>query len=164
MTATDSSDIAAASLSLQKLRIVTISRAGRLLDAHVLGAQDFNVVTREPQVNNTQRWLLTNLSTTSAIGPYTIQQVSTGRYLDAHVTSDSGFRVVTRPKQDNLTQRWFIESFGGGFARIRQRTSTGRILEAQFTPGSDFQVVTQNPDVLNENQEWRIADAELVGE
>lgn len=164
MTSTVSTDISTVSPSLQKLRIVTISRAGRLLDAHVLGAQDFNVVTREPQGNNTQRWLLTNLSPTSASGPYTIQQLSTGRYLDAHVTSDSGFRVVTRPKQDNLTQRWFIEGFGGGFARIRQRTSTGRFLEAQFTPASDFQVVTQDPAILNENQEWRINDAELIGE
>lgn len=147
---------------LQKLRIVTVTQAGRSLDAHVIAAQDFNVVTRSFQSNNTQRWLLTNLSPTSNSGPHRIQQLSTGRYLDAYVTGAGGFRVVTRPKQNNDTQHWFIEEFGGGFARIRHRSGTGRLLEAQLTPASDFQVVTQDPTILNQQQEWRINDAELL--
>jgi hypothetical protein len=143
---------------LQTLRIVTISRAGQFLDAHVTASQDFAVVTRSPQPNNTQRWLLTNLSSTSSSGPYTIQQLSNGRYLDAYVTAAGSFRAVTRPKQDNTTQHWFFES-GGGQSRIMHRNIMGRALTPTFDP-PDFPVFTSG--VGSVDQEWEIIDAELL--
>jgi hypothetical protein len=151
----------AAAPTLQKLRIVTLTRAGRFLDAHVTAAQDFRVVTRKIQVNNTQRWLLTNLSSTSTSGPYRIQQLSTGRYLDAHVTAAGGFRVVTSDRQENTTQHWFFET-PGGVTRIRHRNNLGRLLTPVFSSASDFQVITSDVDSID--QEWKISDAELIAE
>lgn len=160
-TQSTSSSAERAGPCLQKQRIVTLSRAGRFLDAHVVpspvGPPDFNVVTRPPQVNNTQRWLLTNLSSTSSSGPYRIQQVSTGRYLDGL----SDFRVVTRPKENNDTQHWFIEDFGGT-VRIRHRSITGRILQPHFAGVTDFQVFTET--VLDQDQELVMITAELLVE
>jgi hypothetical protein len=45
-----------------------------------------------------------------------------------------------------------------------QQVSAGRYLDAHVTSAGGFRVVTQDPTVLNENQEWRINDEELVAE
>jgi hypothetical protein len=121
----------------------------RFLDAWDIPQRDFNVVTREFQNNNTQRWWLTNVGG----NVHTIQQVSSGRFLDAHEISSLNFRVVTRPLQCNDTQRWRLLDFGGGFFQIQQ-VSNGRFLEA--TLDGDFQVVTGS--AANDQAVWRLGD------
>ena len=89
----------------QTQQVVTIQQdAGlRFLDAHEISQQDFNVVTRQFQNNNTQRWALTDMGG----GLHTIQQVSSGRFLEAYLTADRDFQAVTRRERpgDNL-QLW----------------------------------------------------------
>jgi hypothetical protein len=138
----------------QQLRIVTVTlgSAARFLDALETADQDFNVVTRPNQNNNTQRWLLR----TAGTGVVTIQQLSNGRYLDTE-----SFRVVTNEKQpNNDTQRWRLLGFGGGFFKIQQ-VSTNRVLQATLNTG--FPVVAQ-AEGGTDMQVWRIVDAELIAE
>ena len=52
---------------------------GRFLDAHEIADQDFRLVTRPAQNNDTQRW---QLAPVGAV--YVIRQKSNGRFLDAH--------------------------------------------------------------------------------
>jgi hypothetical protein len=76
------------------------------MDAHEAADNDFSVVTRTAQHNDTQRWVIMYLGSDT----YTIQQLSSGRFADAHVTSSNDFSVVTRTAQNNDTQRWLIKS------------------------------------------------------
>jgi hypothetical protein len=64
------------------VRVVTLVQdvGPRFLDAHEIPQRDFNVVTRSPQNNDTQRWVLTQVQGTL----YRIKQVSSGRFLDVH--------------------------------------------------------------------------------
>lgn len=138
----------------QQLRIVivTLGSAARFLDAHETAAEDFNVVTRPAQENNSQRWLLR----TAGTGVVTIQQLSNGRYLDTE-----SFRVVTNKKQpNNDTQRWRLLGFGGGFFKIQQ-VSTNRVLQATLNTGSP---VVAQAEGGTDMQVWRIVDAELIAE
>ena len=91
--------------------IVTIQQvsSGRYMDAHETSNEDFRVVTRTAQNNDTQRWIMT-----SAGASYTFQQVSTGRYLDAYLTENQDFQLVTRPAQNDTTQQWVLTDLGGG--------------------------------------------------
>jgi hypothetical protein len=131
-------------------QIVRLQGNGLLfLDAHEIPELDFNVVTRAFQDNDTQLWLLTNVSGIV----YTIQQVSNGRFLDAHEIPSLNFRVVTRPQQNNDTQLWRIIDFGGGFCEIQQ-VSSGRFLKATVDPG--LQVVTG--PIGNDDTTWRKGD------
>jgi hypothetical protein len=77
----------------------------RHADAHENQANDFSVVTRSTQNNDTQRWVLTYRGSNE----YTVQQLSSGRFLDAHQSSPNDFSAVTRTAQNNDTQRWTIE-------------------------------------------------------
>ena len=82
---------------------------GRFLDAHEIPGQDFRVVTRPRQENNTQLWHFDILST----GGFTLRQASSGRFLDAYLSKTKDFQVVTRPEKSgnpgNNTQHWVFE-------------------------------------------------------
>lgn len=76
---------------------------GTYLDAYQNG-NDHNVVLREYQNNDTQRWYII---TDQPASPYLrLVQKSSGRYLDAYTTVGANNRVVTRTVQFNNTQRW----------------------------------------------------------
>ena len=77
---------------------------GRYVDAHVTSNNDFSLVTRPRQNNDTQRWIIRPLGN----NVYTIRQKSNGRYVDAHEAANNNFRLVTRPRQNNDTQRWLF--------------------------------------------------------
>ena len=127
---------------------------GRYLDAYQSSSNDFAVVTRLSQRNDTQRWLLDVFQ--SATGTfYRIRQKSSGRYLDAYQSSSNDFAVVTRDFQSNDTQRWLLTRFQsatGTFYRIRQK-SNGRYLDAYQSSSNDFAVVTRDFQ-SNDTQRW----------
>ena len=75
------------------------------MDAHETSTNDFSVVTRAAQGNNTQRWVIQP----AVPGAYTIQQLSSVRFMDAHESSANDFSVVTRSRQNNNTQRWVFD-------------------------------------------------------
>ena len=133
-------------------RSVTIQQKsnGRFLDAHEVADQDFSVVTRSSQNNDTQRWLIAQMGD----GSTTIRQKSSGRFLDAHEVADQDFSVVTRSSQNNDTQRWFITQMSDGSATIRQKSS-GRFLDAHEIREHDFSVVTRSSQ-NNDTQRWLI--------
>jgi hypothetical protein len=79
--------------------------SGRFMDAHEVEANDFSVVTRTAQGNDTQRWVLLPGSD----GSFTIQQLSNARFVDAHEVAANDFSVVTRTAQGNDTQRWIVD-------------------------------------------------------
>ncbi len=78
--------------------------SSRHMDAHENDANDFSVVTRSTQGNDTQRWILTYLGGER----YRLQHMVNGRYMDAHEHQEADFSVVTRGFQNNATQRWVI--------------------------------------------------------
>jgi len=86
-------------------------------------ANDYKLVTRLAQDNDTQRWILTDLGDDT----YTIQQKSTSRYMDAHgdnaLNDLLDFSVVTRPYQDNDTQRWILTKSTGHSYTIQQKSN-----------------------------------------
>ncbi|WP_432992237.1 RICIN domain-containing protein [Dactylosporangium sp. CA-233914] len=142
-------------LQAQTSRLVIISQGGGplLLDAHEISSMDFQVVTRPPQNDNTQKWWLTNVGG----GLYTLVQASSGRYLDAHEIAELDYRVVTRPQQNNDTQLWRLQDYGGAFYTIQQ-ASSGRYLDAYQSPAQDFRAVTRPWSGAN-SQVWRIVGA-----
>ena len=71
------------------------------MDAHENEGNDFSLVTRTAQNNETQRWILKPLGDDS----YTIQQESNGRLVDAHESAGNDFSLVSRSEQNNDTQR-----------------------------------------------------------
>jgi hypothetical protein len=142
--------------NLSQTEVDTIVQAAgpRFLDAHEIAERDFNVVTRWPQNNNTQRWVVTQVQGSL----HRIQQVSSGRFLDAHEIPSLDYRVVTRPRQENNTQLWRLYHVGGNFFEIQQDSSK-RFLEAYISPEKDFQAVTR-PERFGDNlQLWRITGA-----
>jgi hypothetical protein len=74
------------------------------VDAHENEANDFRLVTRPAQNNDSQRWQLTH----EGYDVYTVQQQSNRRFVDAHENEANDFRLVTRLVQNNDTQRWMI--------------------------------------------------------
>lgn len=125
---------------------------GRFLDAHLSSGNDFSVVTRSAQNNDTQRWRLTPVG-----NAYTIQQVSNGRFLDAHLSSGNDFSVVTRPAQNDDTQRWVVQSVGHNTFTIQQLMN-GRFVDAHESASRDYSVVTRGPQ-KNDTQQWIIKRA-----
>jgi hypothetical protein len=121
----------------------------RYLDAHESSTNDFNLVTRLYQSNDTQVWRITNYGSY-----YRIQQKSNSRYLDAHENSTNDYRVVTREYQNNDTQKWCIYVLGNGAYRILQ-ISNGRYLDAHENSTNDYRVVTRGYQT-NTTQEWII--------
>jgi hypothetical protein len=132
--------------------IVTIQQVSnnRFVDAHEHAGEDFRVVTRAAQNNNTQLWIMTHVSGQV----YTFQQLSNGRYLDAHEHSGEDYRLVTRPAQNNPTQQWLLTGLGGGIYTIQQ-VSNGRYVDAHEHAGEDYRLVTRTAQ-NNATQQWRI--------
>jgi hypothetical protein len=114
--------------------------SGRFLDAHEIASEDFRVVTRPAQNNDTQRWQITPVGVV-----YLIQQRSSQRFVDAHEAADKDFSVVTRTAQNNDTQQWVIlhdPDTTPGTVRVQQ-LSNGRFLDAHQVASEDFRVVTR---------------------
>ena len=124
---------------------------GRFLDAHENADQDFHLVTRPDQNNDTQRW---QVQPVGAI--YVIRQKSTGRFLDAHENSANDFGLVTRPSQSNATQRWVVLPSSGGSSTIRQ-LSNGRFVDAHEIADKDFRLVTRTAQ-NNDTQRWLLTN------
>jgi hypothetical protein len=120
---------------------------GRFVDAHESADQDFRLVTRPAQNNDTQRWIFSPVG-----GVYTIRQRSNLRYVDAHEDASQDFRLVTRPAQNNDTQRWVVLPVGGGGFTMRQ-LSTLRFVDAHESRDQDFRLVTR-PRQNNDTQVW----------
>ncbi|KZS42538.1 hypothetical protein AWE51_03595 [Aquimarina aggregata] len=123
--------------------------SNRFFDAHTSAANDFSLVTRTAQNNNTQLW---GLKLVGAV--YTIQQKSNGRFIDAHVSSNNDFSVVTRTAQNNDTQRWVIMPSTNGTSTIQQLYN-GRFIDAHTSAANDFSLVTRTAQ-NNDTQRWVI--------
>ena len=124
----------------------------RFVDAHEHAGRDFAVVTREPQSNTTQQWLVRPVG-----GIYTLRQRSNGRFMDAHEHSGEDFGVVTRGDQNNDTQRWIVMCLGDGEYTLQQFSSK-RLLDAHATQNKDFEMVTR-PASGSAAQRWLIRAA-----
>ena len=120
---------------------------GRFVDAHESSANDFSVVTRPAQNNDTQRWILRPVAVVC-----TIQQKSNGRFVDAHENEANDFRLVTRTEQDNDTQRWLLTPLGDDTYTIQQM-SNRRFVDAHENEANDFRLVTR-PAQNNDTQRW----------
>ncbi|HEX6254280.1 MAG TPA: RICIN domain-containing protein [Euzebyales bacterium] len=135
--------------------IHTIRQAssGRFVDAHEDASEDFSVVTRTAQDNDTQRWRFTPVATV-----VTMQQVSSDRYVDAHEDAAEDFSVVTRTAQHNDSQRWVVTPVTGRLSTYTlQQLSSGRYLDAHVVGGAaDFSVVTRTAQD-NDTQRWLLA-------
>lgn len=126
--------------------------SGRFVDAHESSGNDFSVVTRTAQNNDTQRWRFTPVGAVFAV-----QQVSSNRFMDAHESSGNDFSIVTRGDQDNDTQRWAtLPVFGELSTYTLQQLSSGRFMDAHEHSGADFSVVTRTFQ-NNATQRWLLA-------
>ena len=138
--------------------------SGRFVDAHENEGNDFSLVTRTAQNNETQRWILKPLGNNT----YTIQQKSNGRFVDAHVSAANDFSLVTRPVQNNATQRWILtpSPFLEKSVRVLgapldddtytiEQKSNGRFVDAHESAGNDFSLVSR-PEQNNDTQRWVI--------
>jgi len=129
--------------------------SGRFVDAHEHSGEDFRLVTRPAQNNNTQRWVITPLGLAC-----TMQQKSSNRFVDAHEHSGEDFRLVTRTAQGNDTQRWILTDVGDCCYTIRQRSS-GRFVDAHEHSGEDFRLVTRTTQ-NNDTQRWMLRSVGVV--
>jgi hypothetical protein len=125
--------------------------SNRFLDAHEIAGEDFQLVTRPAQNNDTQRWRLTQVG-----GVFVIRQKSSGRFLDAHDAANNDFRLVTRTAQSNATQKWVSRSDGNGAVTLRQ-LSNRRFVDAHEIADQDFALVTR-PAQNNDTQKWVLTE------
>ena len=140
-------------VTLLQLGVYTIQQGsnGRFVDAHEIEEKDFALVTRLPQHNNTQNWILTHLGN----DVYTIQQLSNGRFVDVHLPEDNkDFAVVTREAQNDDSQRWILKRSGPRFTL--QQKSSGRFMDAHEIEEKDFALVTR-PEQTDLTQRWIIS-------
>lgn len=147
---------------------VTQVDGGNYLDAHT-DSDDYRVVTRPKQDNDSQKWMFTWLAGSGGDGTsgvYSIVQVGDnnnirmGRYLDAYEdnNNDKDYTVVTREGQHDThhadTQRWIVTSTAtDGVYRIQQR-STHRYLDGHIGT-RDNDVVTRDFQD-NDSQLWKL--------
>lgn len=125
---------------------------GRFLDAHESSPNDFSVVTRGAQNNDTQRWDFAPVATV-----YTMRQVSSGRFVDAHETGANDFSVVTRTHQGNDTQRWVFSPVEGELSTYTiQQLRNSRFMDAH-EGGNDHSVVTRTAQ-RNDTQRWLLSE------
>ncbi|HEX6385436.1 MAG TPA: RICIN domain-containing protein [Anaerolineae bacterium] len=137
--------------TLQGVYTIQQKSNGRFVDAHESGANDFSVVTRTTQNNDTQRWILTPVGAV-----YTIQQKSNGRFMDAHESGANDFSVVTRTVQNNDTQRWVLMHVDNDLCTYTiQQLSNGRFMDAHESGANDFSVVTRTAQ-NNNTQRWAL--------
>ena len=119
----------------------------RFVDAHEIADEDFRLVTRTAQNNDTQRWLLDNVGANT----FTVRQKSNGRFVDAHELAGEDFRWS--PARPRTTTR-----NAGSSPRWEPSTrSARRATAASWTPTSiadeDFRLVTR-PAQNNDTQRW----------
>jgi subtilisin family serine protease len=125
----------------------------RFVDAHEHAGEDFRLVTRTAQNNDTQRWVLTPVGAV-----YTIQQRSNNRFVDAHEHAGEDFRLVTRTAQNNDTQRWVLTPTAEYLSTYTiQQLSNGRYVDAHEHAGEDFRLVTRTAQ-HNNTQRWIVSD------
>ncbi len=125
---------------------------GRLMDAYETEAEDFALVTRPAQNDDTQRWILTPVTVF-----YTIRQLSNGRFVDAHEMEANDFALVTRGAQNDDTQRWILNHLGDSTFTLQQK-SNNRFMDAHEMEEKDFALVTRGAQ-NNDTQRWRIRPA-----
>jgi hypothetical protein len=126
----------------------------RLLDAHETASNDFRLVTRPEQGNDTQRWSLTPVGTV-----HIIRHKVSGRFLHAFGSGFEGadFRLVTRPPvRDDTRQRWIVVPAGDGSVTIRQ-LATNRFVDAHEIAEKDFAAVTR-PRQHDGTQRWLLGN------
>lgn len=119
----------------------------KYLDAHLNRAEDFKVVTRPAQNNDSQIWRVTP----NPDGSFTLQQKSNDRYLDAYEGDQHDWKAVTRPPQSNNSQSWTLAASAGGSYTIRQGSS-GQYLDAY--PGRTGGQAVTRPAQCNDSQNW----------
>jgi protease II len=119
----------------------------RRMDAHENAANDFSVVTRPAQNNDTQVWMRQIVGSV-----LNIRQKSSGRFMDAHEDDNNDFAAVTRPAQNNDSQLWIVVATGDGSYTMRQLRN-GRFLDAHELAANDFGVVTRTAQD-NDTQRW----------
>jgi len=108
---------------------------------------DYSVVTRLAQNNDTQKWLFTPWG-----GLYLIHQKNSHRYLDAYEDSNHDFSMVTRTFQNNTSQQWLILYLGNDTYTIQQQ-SNQRFADAHESSSNDYSAVTRTPQ-NNDTQRW----------
>jgi hypothetical protein len=134
--------------------------SGRFVDAYESDSEDYQLVTRLPQGNFTQLWVLTEeervLITSEDLGTsvsaFRMRQLSTRRYVDAWEEAGEDYRLVTRTHQDNRTQIWMMSPVGDGSYTIWQ-LNTRRYVDAHEYAGEDYRLVTRLPQD-NDTQRW----------
>jgi subtilisin family serine protease len=127
--------------------------SSRFVDAHEHAGEDFRLVTREAQNDDTQRWVLTPIGLVC-----TLRQTSSGRFVDAHEIVGEDFRLVTRAAQSNDTQRWVLMPVPGQLSTYTmQQLSNGRFVDAHEHAGEDFRLVTREAQ-HNDTQRWIFSD------
>ena len=142
----------ASSAQVPQTNLVTFQQvsSGRFMDAHEIAGEDYRLVTRPQQNDDTQRWRITQVGP----GIFTIQQLSNGRHVDAHEIAGEDFRMVTRGQKNNDEQYWRITALGGGIHTLQQ-VSSGRFADAHEIAEQDFRMVTR-PRQSDNTQQWRI--------
>lgn len=120
----------------------------RYVDAYERSRQDFEMVTRPAQYDDTQVWILTPVED----DVYVIRQASSGRYMDAYEKKGYDFQLVTREEQDDTTQLWILTCLHDNVYTIQQ-ASSGRFLDAYEESEADFRLVTR-PGQRNKTQKW----------
>lgn len=138
----------------------TIQQASskRYVDAHEEASNDYNVVTRKRQKNDSQAWVFES----AGRNRYRIKQKNTARYLDAHENPQNDFQLVTRPRQSNDTQIWQVvkDTQMGQWQFTVQQMSNNRSVDAHEHQGNDYGVVTRNRQ-NNSTQRWIIVPKSL---
>ena len=121
----------------------------RFMDAHGSSTNDFSVVTRPNQNNDTQRWIVTPVGMVC-----TLIQKSSDRFMDAHESSANDFSVVTRTAQNNDSQLWVLLAVPGELSTYTlQQLRNGRYMDAHVSSANDFSVVTRT-EQNNDTQRW----------
>jgi len=132
------------------------------LDAHHQSENDFRVVGRERQNDNSQKWILNSVGKDQP-NTYTLQQKLNMQYLDAHTDSGNDYQAVTRGKQDDDSQRWIIEPVAestpsgdgvlNGLYTIKQK-ATSMFLDAHIDRKENSVVMRGHQD--DDTQRWFI--------
>jgi len=123
----------------------------RFLDAYEDDANNYAVVTRAAQGDDSQKWLLK----ATGDGTYTIQQKVNMRFLDAYEDEANNYIGVTRPAQGNDSQKWLLKATGDGTYTMQQKVNM-RFLDAyQEVDNNNYAVVTR-PAQGDDSQKWVI--------
>ena len=133
----------------------TVQQKGnsRYTDAHPSSDNDFSVVTREAQGDDSQKWCLTTVGD----GYHTIQHKLNNRYMDAYTTSSDDYSVITREAQGDDSQEWLLTAVGDGYYTV-QHKQNGRYLDAELVDA--YNAVTREAQG-DDSQKWLIQSEHL---